>query len=93
MLITRKIAGGKKFSKDLRPLDADGNPLSIWAVRLVSSCIMSVSTKSLTVDSRIHVIRKNKKTRHPPPRTMKMMIVKIAMKTLALPRERAERPS
>ncbi len=25
--------GGKKFSKDLTPLDADGNPVSIWGTR------------------------------------------------------------
>ena len=93
MLITRNVAGGKKFSKDLRPLDADGNPLSIWAVRLLSSWITSASTNFLTVSSRIHVTRKKKKTRHPPKRTTKMIVVKIAMKTLAVPRQRAERPS
>ena len=26
-------AGGKKFSKNLTPLDADGNPVGMWAVR------------------------------------------------------------
>lgn len=27
------LPGGKKFSKNLTPLDADGNPISMWGVR------------------------------------------------------------
>lgn len=29
--LTSSIAGGKHFSRDLRPLDADGNEISMWA--------------------------------------------------------------
>jgi hypothetical protein len=29
---TNKLPGGKKFSRDIRPLDADGNEVSMWAV-------------------------------------------------------------
>ena len=32
--LTDEYAGGKKFSKDLTPLDADGNPISMWGVSL-----------------------------------------------------------
>ena len=35
-------AGGKKFSKNLTPLDADGNPMSMWGVRISSLPIINI---------------------------------------------------
>ena len=34
-LLTHTL-GGKKFSKNLTPLDADGNPVSMWGVSIYS---------------------------------------------------------
>lgn len=36
------IPGGKKFSKNLTPLDADGNPISMWGVRQPLSPPLSI---------------------------------------------------
>ena len=28
------MTGGKKFSRDLQPIDKEGNPVGLWRVRL-----------------------------------------------------------
>lgn len=32
-LIRSRMTGGKKFSRDLQPVDKDGNPVGLWRVR------------------------------------------------------------
>jgi hypothetical protein len=34
-----KRGGGKKFSRDLQPLNADGEVVGMWGVRFCSLCL------------------------------------------------------
>lgn len=54
IVLTDPNAGGKKFSKNLTPLDADGNPTSMWGVR--RSCPAKPSFIDQT--RRTHVMRR-----------------------------------
>lgn len=64
LIFTHFHLGGKKFSKNLTPLDADGNPTGMWVVSGALSVELVAQTDT--------VLRTNvmpKLSRHPQKRT------------------------